>query len=45
MDCFLSEGREVIFRIALALLVIAKNDLLLRDIEGVTKVRCPYFVF
>jgi len=37
MDCFLSEGREVIFRIALALLVIAKNDLLLRDMEGVTK--------
>ena len=38
MDCFLSEGRDVIFRISLALLLLAKDDLLLRDIEGVTQV-------
>lgn len=38
MDCFLSEGREVIFRIALALLILAKTELLLKDMEGVTKV-------
>merc|ERR1719233_1654415 len=37
MDCFLSEGREVIFRIALALLILAKTELLLKDMEGVTK--------
>ena len=39
MDCFLSEGRDIVFRIAIALLLIAKNELLLRDMEGVTKVR------
>ena len=36
MDCFLSEGIEVIFRIALTLLIIGRAELLLRDIEGVT---------
>lgn len=35
MDCFLSEGMEVIFRIALALLLRGKQELLLQDMEGV----------
>ena len=37
MDCFLSEGMEVIFRIALALLTMGKDELLLQDMEGVIK--------
>jgi len=37
MDCFLSEGIEVIFRLSLTLLILGKPDLLIRDIEGVTK--------
>jgi len=37
IDCFLSEGREVIFRVSLALLLMAKDELLLKDMEGVTK--------
>jgi len=37
MDCFLSEGVEVIFRIALTLLIIAKHELLSQDMEGVLK--------
>eukprot|EP00090_Calanus_glacialis_P009131 TRINITY_DN174_c0_g1_i2.p1 TRINITY_DN174_c0_g1~~TRINITY_DN174_c0_g1_i2.p1 ORF type:complete len:832 (-),score=235.75 TRINITY_DN174_c0_g1_i2:254-2749(-) len=37
MDCFLSEGIEIIFRIALTLLTIAKHELLLLDMEGVIK--------
>merc|ERR1711976_241042 len=37
MDCFLSEGIEVIFRIALALLTMGKDELLLQDMEGVIK--------
>jgi len=37
MDCFLSEGIEVIFRLSLTLLLLGKPDLLIRDIEGVTK--------
>ena len=31
MDCFLSEGMEVIFRIALALLSMGKDELLLLE--------------
>ena len=38
MDCFLSEGIEVIFRLALALLLIGKQELLVQDIEGVIRV-------
>ena len=38
MDCFLSEGIEIIFRIALTLLTIGKHELLLLDMEGVIKV-------
>ena len=37
MDCFLCEGMEVIFRIALALLITGKDELLLQDMEGVIK--------
>ena len=45
MDCFLAEGMEVIFRLALALLLLAKHELLILDMEGVIRVRienCPY---
>ena len=38
MDCFLSEGIEIIFRIALTLLTMGKHELLLLDMEGVIKV-------
>ena len=38
MDCFLSEGIEIIFRIALTLLSSGKHELLLLDMEGVIKV-------
>ena len=37
MDCFLSEGMEVIFRIALSLLTMGKDELLLQDMEGVIR--------
>lgn len=37
MDCFLAEGIEVIFRLALALLLIGKQELLVQDIEGVIR--------
>ena len=37
IDSFLCEGREVIFRLALALLYDARTELLQKDIEGVTK--------
>ena len=37
MDCFLSEGMEVIFRLALALLSLGREELLLQDMEGVLK--------
>jgi len=37
MDSFLSEGIEIIFRIALTLLTIGKHELLLLDMEGVIK--------
>jgi len=37
MDCFLLEGIEIIFRIALTLLNIGKHELLLLDMEGVIK--------
>ena len=39
MDCFLADGIEVIFRLALALLLIGKNELLVQDMEGVIRVR------
>ena len=37
LDSFLCEGREVIFRLALTLLGDAREELLQRDIEGVTR--------
>ena len=39
MDCFLADGLEVIFRLALALLKQGRNALLLQDMEGVIRVR------
>ncbi len=38
MDCFLVDGLEVIFRLALALLMMAKHELLVQDMEGVIRV-------
>jgi len=38
MDVFLSEGMEVIFKVALALLTLGKEDLLCLDMEGMLKV-------
>ncbi|XP_040583070.1 ecotropic viral integration site 5 ortholog isoform X3 [Lepeophtheirus salmonis] len=37
MDCFLSEGTEVIFRLALALIILGRHDLLVEDMEGVIR--------
>ncbi len=42
MDCFLADGLEVIFRLALALLTMAKHELLVQDMEGVIRVRKYY---
>lgn len=38
MDVFLSEGMEIIFKIALAMLSIGKDDLMSLDMEGMLKV-------
>jgi len=38
MDVFLSEGMDIIFKVALSLLTIAKDDLLSLDMEGMLKV-------
>merc|ERR1719319_1917681 len=37
MDCFLSEGMEVIFRLSLTLLMMGKHQLLIQDMEGVIR--------
>jgi len=37
MDCFLAEGIETIFRLALSLLLLGKNELLVQDMEGVIR--------
>ena len=42
MDCFLCDGIEIIFRVALTLLTLGKHELLLLDIEGVIKVKTEY---
>lgn len=42
MDVFLSEGMEVIFKIALALLTIGKETVLSLDMEAMLKVSLPY---
>ena len=38
MDCFLVDGVEVIFRIALACLTLGKEELFSMDMEGMLKV-------
>lgn len=38
MDMFLMDGIEVVFRVALALLHLAKAELLYLDMEGMLKV-------
>lgn len=38
IDVFLSEGMNVIFQVALALLHLGKEDLLSLDMEGMLKV-------
>lgn len=45
MDWFLSEGMEVIFRLAVAVLIVGKADILSQDMEGMLKVglRCLCF--
>ena len=43
MDCFLADGIEAIFRLALALLMLGKNELLVQDMEGVIRVRIYFF--
>ncbi|KAF2900502.1 hypothetical protein ILUMI_05682 [Ignelater luminosus] len=37
MDVFLSEGMEIIFKVALAMLVLGKEDLMSLDMEGMLK--------
>merc|ERR1719186_303499 len=37
MDCLLSEGMEVIFRLSLTLLMMGKHQLLIQDMEGVIR--------
>nr|CAD7259003.1 unnamed protein product [Timema shepardi] len=41
MDVFLSEGMEIIFKVALALLTVGKEDLLCFDMEGMLKKELP----
>lgn len=38
MDVFLSEGIEIVFKVALAMLTLGKNDLLSLDMESILKV-------
>lgn len=45
MDVFLSEGMEIIFKIALALLTIGKDTLLSLDMEAMLKVSLIYNPF
>ena len=42
MDCFLLDGIEVIFRLAISLLLIGKSELLVQDMEGVIRVSMIY---
>lgn len=42
-DVFLSEGMEIIFKVALAMLELGKEDLLSLDMEGMLKVRTQIF--
>ena len=43
MDCFLADGIEAIFRLALSLLLLGKNELLVQDMEGVIRVKMNVF--
>lgn len=38
MDVFLSEGMEIIFKVALAMLTLGKEELMSLDMEGMLKV-------
>jgi len=42
-DVFLSEGMEIIFKVALAMLHLGKEDMLSLDMEGMLKVRFCIF--
>jgi len=44
IDVFLSEGIEIIFKVALALLQLGKDDLLCLDMEGMLRVSNLYYV-
>ena len=44
MDCFLADGIETIFRLALSLLLLGKNELLVQDMEGVIRVKINVFI-
>ena len=44
MDCFLADGIETIFRLALSLLLLGKNELLVQDMEGVIRVKMNIFI-
>ena len=44
-DVFLSEGMEIIFKVALAMLQIGKEDLLSLDMEGMLKVCFVFFIY
>ena len=44
MDCFLADGIEAIFRLALSLLLLGKNELLVQDMEGVIRVKMNVFL-
>lgn len=45
MDVFLSEGMEFIFKMALAMLVLGKEQLLSMDMEAMLKVKLKRFVW
>lgn len=44
IDVFLSEGMNIIFQVALALLHLGKEDLLSLDMEGMLKVCILIFI-
>jgi len=44
IDVFLSEGIEIIFKVALALLQLGKDDLLCLDMEGMLRVSNLYYI-
>lgn len=44
IDVFLLEGMEIIFKVAIALLTLGKEDLLCLDMEGMLKVIIIYIL-